>query len=148
VLRFTRPPDKWWQKPLANVQGRSIPAEVAVLKGELRADESGAWLNSRGTRSGVVDLVPTAREEFKTQRVPLPEHAAAVLESLLTETGLSKGVPDLIIWSSRTQSVRFVEVKCPHWDRPTREQSVFLQAASARGIESRIVEWEFLPTDG
>ena len=92
--------------------------------------------------------MPTAREEFKTQRVQLTEHVAAVLESLLTETGLSKGVPDLIIWSSRTQSVRFVEVKCPHWDRPTHEQSVFRQAASARGIESRIVEWEFLPTDG
>jgi hypothetical protein len=92
--------------------------------------------------------VPTAREEFKTQRVQLPEHVAAVLESLLTETGLSKGVPDLVIWSSRTRSVQFVEVKCPHWDRPTHEQSVFLQAASARGIESRIVEWEFLPTDG
>ncbi len=147
MLRFTRSPDKWWQKPLANVQGRSIPAEVAVLKGELRADESGAWLNSKNTRKGVVDLVPTARGEFKTERVDLPEHVAEVLESLLTETSLSKGVPDLVIWSSRTRSVRFVEVKCPHWDRPTHEQSVFLRAAKARGIESQIVEWEFLPTD-
>jgi hypothetical protein len=39
--------------------------------------------------------------------------------------------------------MRFIEVKCPHWDHLSEAQSVFADVAAERGIETQIVEWEF-----
>jgi hypothetical protein len=48
--------------------------------------------------------------------------------------GLAKGALDLVVWNESTQQVRFIEVKCPHWDCPSAEQRRFLKVAKARGI--------------
>jgi hypothetical protein len=57
-LRFKSAGSKWWQKPLALYQGKQLPAELIILQGELGAGEHGVWLNSRGLKSGVEDLIP------------------------------------------------------------------------------------------
>jgi hypothetical protein len=143
MLRLRQSKDRWWQKPLAEVAGRALPAELVVLRETLRRGEAGVWLNSRGTTSGVTDLVRGPDDRLKTVRGRIPPFVTAVLTSLLEQTGLAKGAPDLVVWNESTQQVRFIEVKCPHWDRPSAEQRRFLEAAEARGISTSVVEWEF-----
>lgn len=146
MLRFNRSPHRWWQKPLVEFKGRDLPAELVILGLELRKGENGAWLNSRGTDSGTIDLVRDSTGKFKSVRAPLPERVRLHLERLYSETGLRKGAPDLVVWDSSMSSVRFVEVKCPHWDRPSTEQLEFHRAAKAAGSDVVIVEWEFEPS--
>ena len=143
MIRLTRSGQTWWQKPLAQVAGCPIPAELAILELSLQPGEQGAWLNSRGKRSGVRELQQDETGVFATKRIPLPNFVRSVLDSLYSSTGLVKGCPDLIIWHSGTRKVRLIEVKCPHWDRPSEEQLAFLIAADRLGIETTIVEWEF-----
>jgi hypothetical protein len=143
MLRLQRSGITWWQKPLTLVAGRALPAELAVLAAELGPDEAGVWLNSRGTRTGVVDLLEIVPGKFKTKRAPLPRFVSTMLSALYASTGLTKGAPDLVIWSLSTQSMRLVEVKCPHWDKPSPEQLKFLAAAAESGLETSIAEWEF-----
>ncbi len=142
-LRFKSADSKWWQKPLALHQGRQLPAELIILQSELGAGEHGAWLNSRGLKSGVSDLVSTGQKGLKTCRVPLPAFVSKSLRQLYEKANVKKGCPDLVIWNITTRSMRLVEVKCPHWDRPTPEQLLFIQAAESVGIGAKIVEWEF-----
>jgi len=144
MLRFTKSHERWWQKPLAQLDDRPLPAELAVLFAELRTGESGAWLNSRGTKSGAVDLARSPDGKLETVRTNLPPFVSDLLRSLYEATGLAKGAPDLVIWNSSSSSVRFVEVKCPHWDRPSEEQLKFLAAAKEHGVEASIAEWEFI----
>lgn len=143
VLQQSR--ERWWQKPLAEVDGRYLPAELVVLQRELRPGEAGVWLNSRGTRSGVTDLVRGPDGKYRTVRTDLPKFVRERLVALYASTGLAKGAPDLVIWNTDSATMRFVEVKCPHWDRPSSEQRDFLAAAEGAGMPSRIVEWEFGP---
>ena len=113
---------KWWRKPLAICNGRPLPAELVVLRSTLRTDEDGAWLNSRGTKTGAVDLRKKGTGKFATARVALPDHVQACLRSFYEHPEIRKGVYDLVVWSRSSGSIRFVEVKCPKWDRRTPEQ--------------------------
>lgn len=61
---------KWWQKPLVLHQGRQLPAELIILQDELGAGEHGVWLNSRGLKSGVAELITSGEKGLKTRRVP------------------------------------------------------------------------------
>jgi hypothetical protein len=146
MLHFQRSSRRWWQKPLAIVDGRDLPAELAVLRGELRDGETGVWLNSRGLDSGTVDLTADGAG-FKTVRRPLPEFVSAMLRSIYSNSGLVKGAPDLVLWNEPTGAIRFVEVKCPDWDRPSRGQLVFHQAAKAAGCPVKVIEWRFRPDE-
>ncbi len=56
MLRFEPWPGRWWNKPLVDLGGRILPAELAVLAAEVGPNERGAWINSRGTKTG--DLLP------------------------------------------------------------------------------------------
>ena len=145
MLRLERSSERWWQKPLAVVNGKAIPAELAVLQVHVTQNEEGAWLNSRGSTSATVGFSRDPSGKFKTVRAPLPSFVALELRTLYSESGLSKGAPDLVLWQSVARRFRFIEVKNPHWDRPSREQVQFLSAAKARGISTAIVEWEFRP---
>ena len=145
MLRFEKSSERWWQKPLVVVDGKHLPAELAVLGRELKAGEAGAWLNSRGVKSATVDLVCDHSGKFKTVRAPLPHFVAERLEELYGEVRLTKSAPDLVVWHEPSHQIRFIEVKNPHWDRPSGEQLQFLSAAEARGIPIAIVEWEFRP---
>ena len=135
-----RADQRWWNKPLVNYQGKILPAELVVLSIELKPEEDGRWMNSRGTTSGVVDYIV---KQSKTVRKILPDNVSAVLKKLYEASGLSKGCPDLVIWSTTSDKMRFVEVKCPHWDRPSAEQDKFMSSAQRHGIVTTIVEWEF-----
>jgi len=92
----------------------------------------------------VTDLVPSrSNKKYQTVRVPLPEYVTSMLSSIYAAANLKKGCPDLVLWNTKRKTVRFVEVKCPHWDSPTSEQNVFLKAAKSLGANGKIVEWEF-----
>lgn len=142
--RFTRSLERWWQKPLVLMGATHVPAELAVLQAELQPGEEGAWLNSRGVASGTRELTRDSTGKFKTRRIELPTFVSARLRSLYEASGLSKGAPDLIIWNTGESSVRFVEVKCPHWDTPSDEQLRFMRVAEAAGVTVSIVKWEFV----
>ena len=143
LLQFESAGCKWWRKPLVRFGKRLLPAELAILVRELCAGESGVWLNSRGLDSGVSDLIMTKFGEFKTKRVPLPAFVSRQLKRLYRKAKVKKGCPDLVIWNPRSERIRLVEVKCPHWDRPSHEQQQFIEAAESSGIGAKIVEWEF-----
>ena len=56
---------------------------------------------------------------------------------------IDKGVFDLVLWRNSDKRIRFIEVKCPHWDRQTPEQISFSEVVRERGIKTEVVEWEF-----
>ncbi|MDQ6892658.1 MAG: VRR-NUC domain-containing protein [Acidobacteriota bacterium] len=123
-----------------------MPAELAVLAAELSPNESGAWSNSRGLSGGVVELQRDQADPnlaFRTRRIPFPEFVVSGLSEIRRAAGADKGCPDLVIWRTDQRSFRLVEVKCPHWDTPTREQIGFMCEATRRGIPTKVVEWEF-----
>ena len=146
MLKLKIANQEWWRKPLVLFKGRVLPAELAILCLELRPGEKGAWMNSRGTDTGVVNLVPShenGRGSYVTCREELPEFVSKMLKRTYRKAGVKKGGPDIVIWKAKTRRTRFVEVKCPHWDRLTREQERFLAVAESAGIPTKIVEWEF-----
>jgi hypothetical protein len=104
------------------------------------------WLNSRGRTNGAIDLVPRSTRfgaSFETRRVSLPPFVTSALERLYAQARVARGCPDLVIWRAVPQSIRLVEVKCPHWDATSAEQECFLSAAAALDIPAKVVEWEF-----
>lgn len=123
--------------------GRPLPAELVILRITLRAGEAGAWLNSRGTKTGVIDLVERGAGHFETLRVDLPDHVQTCLRSFYEHPEIRKGVHDLVIWSRSSESIRFVEVKCPKWDRQSTAQRRFAMLARERGFGVDIAEWDF-----
>ena len=143
MLRFIRSDQRWWNKPLVNEAGEELPAELIILRSLLRPGEEGAWMNSRGRKSGVVALEWGTKGSAKTIRRNLPDFVARALGEIYEEAHLSRGCPDLVIWNLSTQRIRLVEVKCPHWDRPSNDQQEFMRVAGARGIPTEVVEWEF-----
>lgn len=144
--RFDSARAKWWRKPLVRFRGKVMPAELAVLALEQQSGERGVWLNSRSTKSGVVGLnvrVSGACVQYKTQREPLPSFVVSQLAALHQEAGQVKGRPDLVLWRADLTALRFVEVKCPHWDRVSPNQQYFIQVAQSLGVPTKVVEWEF-----
>jgi hypothetical protein len=95
----------------------------------------------------VTDLLSEADDSgslsFRTQREPPPDFVSEALAGIYEAAGLRKGCTDLVIWDVDTPAVRLVEVKCPHWDRPSVEQEKCLEPARCMGIPASIVEWEF-----
>jgi hypothetical protein len=146
ILKFDAAQHKWWNKPLVKFAGSYLPAELAVLSLEIHPGERGAWMNSRGTASGVVDLTceqKNGEAEYSARRELLPGFVSETIRSLYQKAKVRKGCPDLVIWTVEAQQLRFIEVKCPHWDKSTREQELFMKAAESFGISTKIVEWEF-----
>lgn len=146
ILKFRPAGEKWWNKPLVSHNRRHMPAELAILSLETGPTEAGAWMNSRGTASGVVELVFQSATARTTRRVSLPPFVSEVLKRLLSSAGLKRGCPDLVIWDEGTKAVRFVEVKWRLRDRPTDEQGLFFETARRKGFVSKVVEWEFCAT--
>ena len=147
MYRFNKAQERWWNKPLAIVGNRFLPAELAILEKEITEGEKGVWMNSRGIKSGVEDVIKLYhidKYKLKTIRINLPDFVSKTLFGIYESTGLSKGCPDLIIWNEITKNIRFIEVKCPHWDKPSKEQDVFLQEIKKIGLPAVIVEWEFI----
>ena len=147
MLQFEPAGTKWWNKPLVNHRGKSLPAELAVLQTELQHEEAGVWLNSRGIKTGVSDLLVTEFKDgeykYKTLRIEIPDFVSDAIKLAYSASGLTKGCPDLVIWNSRALDIRFVEVKCPQWDRVSKEQVEFIRIAEQQGVNTKIMEWEF-----
>jgi hypothetical protein len=144
MLKFSRSSHRWWNKPLVEYGGEQLPAELVVLRSSLRPGEEGAWMTSRGRRSGVTGIERTADGRTTTLRRTLPDFVAKALSELYQEAGLARGCPDLVIWKIQGQELRLIEVKCPHWDRPSHQQDLFMGVAARRGIPTEVVEWEFV----
>lgn len=140
---FDRSDVRWWQKPLVLAGGRHLPAELVILQLELRPGEAGAWLNSRSKTSGVVDLIPDHSGRLKTHRIRFPQFVTNRLLASYARAGVAKGTPDLVIWSEAGNYIRFVEVKCPDWDRPSADQILFHDALRALGSQCDIIDWRF-----
>ena len=100
-------------------------------------------MNSRGRKSGVVALEWKRDGRARTVRRDFPPFVARALGAIYREARLARGCRDLVIWNSGTETVRLVEVKCPHWDRPSDNQHTFMRVAGERGISTEVVEWEF-----
>ena len=115
MLQLYRSNERWWQKPLGELSGKILPVELLVLRVELGESEDGVWLNSRGAKSGVIDLVRKVDGKFKTVRRSLPNFVSDALTSIYKVMKNKKGATDLAIWHESSLQVRFVEVKCPHW---------------------------------
>jgi VRR-NUC domain len=81
--------------------------------------------------------------KLRTQRITLPQFVIDRLRASYARACIARGAPDLVIWNETAEYVRFVEVKCPDWDRPSHEQLVFHEAARALGSDCAIVEWRF-----
>ena len=139
---FHKAHEKWWQKPLIRTDDRALPAELVVLNLELGEGEDGVWINSRGTKSGVYDL-ELVDGKLQTIRKNLPQFISKFLADTYKSNILAKGCPDLVIWSTKSVSFRFVEVKCPKWDRLGKEQKAFIAHATNKNIETTIAEWVF-----
>jgi hypothetical protein len=150
ILKLEPASHKWWNKPLVSFGGRALPAELAVLALELSPGEKGVWMNSRGTANGVVGLTTSpegsAHGKYVTQRISLPGFVSEMLKRMYQVAEVKRGCPDLVIWNEDSKQMRLVEVKCPRWDRPSKEQELFLKAADKAGIPAKIVEWEFHET--
>jgi VRR-NUC domain len=144
MLLLERANVNWWNKPLALHHGLALPAELVILDREVRFPEQGAWLNSRGTKSGVIGLRPDAGGRLRTVRIELPKFVSEALAALYCLAGVTKGCPDLVIWDLQGETIRLVEVKCRDWDAPSAEQAQFLATAGERGIAAAVVEWRFL----
>ena len=135
-----------WNKPLVRLSSRSIPAELAILSLEIRSGEKGAWLNSRKSDSGVVDLacrVRNRKARYYSLRENLPKFVSKKIMEIFRLAKLEKGCPDLVMWNMESLRLRFIEVKCPRWDKLTKEQQQFMRVAKLNGISVKIVEWEF-----
>ena len=139
---FGKAEEKWWQKPLVLMNDAVLPAELAVLQLEKGDGEDGVWINSRGTTSGVTGLERVSGK-LRTVRKDLPDAVSTFLIEAYRSTSLAKGCPDLVIWNTSSMDFRFVEVKCPVWDRPTKEQNEFMAYARSLGVGAEIVEWVF-----
>ncbi len=147
MRRYERSEHRWWNKPLVRYDNRHLPAELVVLAESLDRGEDGAWLNSRGTETGVSGLEQITPERFKTLRTVLPRFVQECLVSLYDHPKVLKGVYDLVVWREADEQVRFIEVKNPHWDQPTPEQLYFADVAAGRGIRTEVIEWEFVDAD-
>jgi VRR-NUC domain-containing protein len=99
-------------------------------------------VNSRGKLTGVGGFTLKPSGKYSTLRVQLPPFVAKALATLYQESGLLRGCPDLVIWNSTDETLRLVEVKCPHWDKPSRHQDEFMKVAASMGIPTSIAEWE------
>lgn len=100
-------------------------------------------MNTRGTRSGVSDLLKNPNNKFITKRSALPEFVSKSLKDIYEKSGMKKGCPDLVIWNYVNQSVRFVEVKRLNHDSLKKEQIEFMKTANKSGMKTRIAEWDF-----
>ena len=120
---------------------RVVPAELAVLARDLRRGEQGAWMNSRSTSTGVVDLVRRGRS-YSTRRESIPEFVTSVLKAIYRAARVKRGCPDLVIWHRRRKRLRFVEVKGPG-DRVRDGQLRFMRIAERQRIATKVVTWMF-----
>jgi hypothetical protein len=142
MLIFHNSNTTWWQKPLVTYNGRHLPAEIAVLFIELKKNEHGVWINSRKCKTGVIDLEEVVKG-YKTRRIEIPSFVSNTIEEIYKSTRKQMGCPDLVIWNPQSKNIRFVEVKCPHWDRIREGQREFIQQAKSIGINTKILEWQF-----
>jgi hypothetical protein len=142
IIYFQNSNEKWWQKPLVSFRGSIIPAELAILRIELNQNEDGVWINSRSGKSGVINLLKI-NHKFITIRKIIPKIVENKLEEIYKKTTSRNGFPDLVIWNRKTFTIRFVEVKCPLWDKVRAGQEEFIKIANEMGLFVKIAEWEF-----
>ena len=141
--RFENAGERWWQKPLAKTVHGIMRAELAVLKIELSPDEEGAWLKSRNPKRGTERVERISEGKYKTTARRMPGFVSNFLANVYESPELTSGCPDLVIWKESGETFRFVEVKCPHWDRLSKIQEQFITYARSQGIEAMVVEWVF-----
>ena len=133
----------WWRTPLVLHRGKPTTAELAILDLQSGPGEAGVWMNSRGTDTGVRDLVRNRSKPsgYEAIRVPLPPRVATTLRALYRKSRLDHGCPELLIWDDAGTLVRLVEVRCASVTGARRVRPRFLECAAAAQIACETVEW-------
>lgn len=142
----TRPLFRRWQgefvgdtyggKPLVDLDGEPMFAELAVLKLFQKDGWEGVWID-------------TFRKKYRTAWggegvAQLPEDRLLLLQEIHGRAGSSSGCFDVYCWKG--EEVLFAETKRRSKDRIRATQLRWLEAALALGLETSsflIVEWTF-----
>lgn len=145
MRRFRRADVTWWRKPLVRCDGRPTTAELAILHDMAGVSGRGVWMNSRGIKTGVSELIvdKSKASGYRSVRITLPARAAETLRALYRGSRLEKGCPDLVIWDRNGQLVRLVEVKWRGHDVESDEQASFMTYARKQKVACETVEWQF-----
>lgn len=142
----TRPTFKrWWvgefagdtygNKPIVDVDGEALFAELAILRTYQKDGWEGVW-------------VDTYRGKYRTSwvddGVELPSHKKRLLQEVYARAGSRAGCFDVFCWND--DSVVFVESKRKRKDRIRATQLRWLEAAISSRVtldSLLVVEWSF-----
>lgn len=129
------PDDTFNGKPLLELNGEMVFAELAILRSFQGAGWDGRWIDSFHQRH-LIGYWPTPISE------PLPKKQQSILDHISAKTGGSGGCFDVFCW--RGEDLLFAESK---WrDRLLPTQIRWLEAALDIGIPIEsflIVQWRF-----
>jgi hypothetical protein len=131
------PSDTFNHKPLLELNGEMVFAELAILRSFQQAGWDGRWIDSYRQRY-LTKYWPMPVNE------PLPAQQQSVLDRIRAKAGGSGGCFDVFCW--RGEDLLFAESK---WrDRILKTQTRWLEAALDVGITTEsfvIVQWRFEP---
>jgi hypothetical protein len=122
----------WGGKPLINVGGKPMFAEIAVLQLMRSQGWDGCWCSSK-----YLAAMPPSMP------ITLPEEQDCLLSRIRGVTGSWAGCWDVVLW--RRGETRFMELKRRFQDRVSESQVQFLEAALSLGVplsSFSLVEWE------
>jgi hypothetical protein len=129
------PRDTFNRKPLLNLNGEMVFAELAILRSFQQNGWDGRWIDSYHRRY-LTKYWPTAVSE------PLPAEQQSILDRIRLKAGGRGGCFDVFCW--RGKELLFVESK---WrDKVRKTQIRWLEAALDVGIPLEsflIVQWRF-----
>src|SRR5215210_4038904 len=127
--------DTYGSKPILDVQGEPLFAELAILRIYQKDGWEGVW-------------VDTYRGKYRTSwgddGVKLPPDKIRLLQEIYARAGSRAGCFDVFCW--KDDSVVFAESKCKRKDRIRATQLRWLEAAIDSGVpldSLLVVEWSF-----
>lgn len=132
--------DDYNRKPVVDLDGEPLFAELAILRLLQRAGFSGVWVDTY--RGRILTELPGVEDA-----VVLPPERRALLSKIEAAHGRRGGCFDVYAWCG--EEVLFVESKRRGKDHMTSNQGSWLLAALGVGINIEsfaVVEWELAPS--
>jgi hypothetical protein len=131
--------DDYGGKPVLDVDGEPVFAELAILRLLREGGWEGVWVDT--FRQRFLTGLPS-----RTEAVPLPKGAALVYGTIQQQAGTRSGCWDVFAWR-QPGSYRFVEAKWRDHDRIRTSQVQWFEAARKVGFQAEsflVVEWELV----